>query len=153
MRIGDAKQSYEADEAIWTSQTQKLWLGLFLLILVVFPFAVDSYLLYLGCLVGIAVISTTGLNILTGRMYMGPWALLEPNLGPKLGPKTWVPDLGSKFGAQIWDPDLVPDLGPNLGPNLSAITRITRGSQTRAQIPPKSPSEYIQGPLSTYRVP
>jgi len=66
MRIGDAKQSYEADEAIWTSQTQKLWLGLFLLILVVFPFAVDSYLLYLGCLVGIAVISTTGLNILTG---------------------------------------------------------------------------------------
>lgn len=36
MRIGDAKQSYEADEAIWTSQTQKLWLGLFLLILLVF---------------------------------------------------------------------------------------------------------------------
>ena len=66
MRIGDAKQSYEADEAIWTSQTQKLWLGLFLLILLVFPFVVNSYLLYLGCLVGIAVISTTGLNILTG---------------------------------------------------------------------------------------
>ena len=66
MRIGDAKQSYEADEAIWTSQTQKLWLGGFLLVLLVFPFIVDSYLLYLGCLVGIAVISTTGLNILTG---------------------------------------------------------------------------------------
>ena len=66
MRIGDAKQSYEADEAILTSSTQKIWFALFLLALLLFPFMADAYLLYLSCLVGIAVISTTGLNILTG---------------------------------------------------------------------------------------
>ncbi|MDX1553489.1 MAG: branched-chain amino acid ABC transporter permease, partial [Marinobacter sp.] len=66
MRIGDAKQTYEADEAIWTTHTQQFWFGLFVLLLLVFPFMANSYLLYLGCLVGIAVISTTGLNILTG---------------------------------------------------------------------------------------
>ncbi|WP_417543253.1 branched-chain amino acid ABC transporter permease [Marinobacter sp.] len=66
MRIGDAKQGYEADEAIWKSSTQKIWFAFFLLALAVFPFMADAYLLYLGCMVGIAVISTTGLNILTG---------------------------------------------------------------------------------------
>ncbi len=66
MRIGDAKQTYLADEAIWTSSTQKIWFALLLAALLAFPFMASSYLLYLGCLVGIAVISTTGLNILTG---------------------------------------------------------------------------------------
>ncbi len=66
MRIGDAKQNYLADEAIWTSSTQKVWLALLLAALLIFPLLASSYLLYLGCLVGIAVISTTGLNILTG---------------------------------------------------------------------------------------
>ncbi len=66
MRIGDAKQTYLADEAIWTSSTQKIWFALLLAVLLAFPFMASSYLLYLGCLVGIAVISTTGLNILTG---------------------------------------------------------------------------------------
>jgi branched-chain amino acid transport system permease protein len=66
MRIGDAKQNYAADEAIFSNSTQKIWFALFLLALLIFPFMADSYLMYLGCLVGIAVISTTGLNILTG---------------------------------------------------------------------------------------
>jgi len=66
MRIGDAKQTYVADEALWTSSTQQIWFGLLLLALLVFPFIANSYLLYLACLVGIAVISATGLNILTG---------------------------------------------------------------------------------------
>lgn len=66
MRIGDAKQSYAADEALWTSTTQQVWFGLLLLSLLLFPFFASPYLLYLACLVGIAVISATGLNILTG---------------------------------------------------------------------------------------
>ncbi len=66
MRIGDAKQTYLADEAIWTSSTQKAWFTLLLVALLGFPFLANPYLLYLGCLVGIAIISTTGLNILTG---------------------------------------------------------------------------------------
>lgn len=66
MRIGDAKHTYLADEALWTTTTQQVWFALLLLALLVFPFVAGSYLLYLGCLVGIAVISATGLNILTG---------------------------------------------------------------------------------------
>jgi branched-chain amino acid transport system permease protein len=66
MRIGDAKHTYQADEALWTTTTQQVWFALLLLALLLFPFVANSYLLYLGCLVGIAVISATGLNILTG---------------------------------------------------------------------------------------
>lgn len=66
MRIGDAKPSYQTDEAIWTTSTQQFWFAVLLLTLLIFPFLANAYLLYLGCLVGIAVISTTGLNILTG---------------------------------------------------------------------------------------
>src|SRR5690625_2303488 len=66
MRIGDAKQTYMADEALWTSTNQQVWFGLLLLALLLFPFVASSYLLYLGCLVGIAIISATGLNVLTG---------------------------------------------------------------------------------------
>lgn len=66
MRIGNAKENYQADEALWSTTTQQVWFIVLLLALAVFPFLANSYLLYLGCLVGIAVISTTGLNILTG---------------------------------------------------------------------------------------
>lgn len=66
MRIGDAKQTYIADEALWTTTTQQVWFAVLLSALLVFPFIASSYVLYLGCLVGIAVISATGLNVLTG---------------------------------------------------------------------------------------
>ena len=36
------------------------------LALVAFPFVANDYWLYMACLVGIHIISTTGLNILTG---------------------------------------------------------------------------------------
>lgn len=66
MRIGDAKQSYIADEALWTTTTQQVWFAFLLLALLAFPFFASKYLLYLACLVGITIISATGLNILTG---------------------------------------------------------------------------------------
>lgn len=66
MRIGDAKKSYAADEALWTSRSQWVWFVLFLVALASFPLWANAYLMYLGCLVGIAIISATGLNILTG---------------------------------------------------------------------------------------
>jgi branched-chain amino acid transport system permease protein len=74
MRIGDAVSTYRGDEAIFRTQTQKIWMGVLVLILLLFPFVSTPYLLFLGCLVGIAVISATGLNILvglTGQISLG----------------------------------------------------------------------------------
>ncbi len=66
MRIGTLKESYAADEALFDTRTQKVWLALFFLALLIFPFTAGEYWLYITCLVAIHVISTTGLNILTG---------------------------------------------------------------------------------------
>lgn len=66
MRIGDAKSDYISDEALFDTPTARVWFGFLLIGLALFPVLAGPYLLYLGCLVGIAVISATGLNILTG---------------------------------------------------------------------------------------
>ena len=66
MRIGDAKSDYISDEALFNTPTARVWFGILLIGLALFPLLAGPYLLYLGCLVGIAVISATGLNILTG---------------------------------------------------------------------------------------
>ena len=74
MRIGDAVTTYRSDEAIFRTQTQKTWMGILIILLILFPFISSPYLLFLGCLVGIAVISATGLNILvglTGQISLG----------------------------------------------------------------------------------
>ena len=66
MRIGAAKETYAADAALFDTPTQKRWAVLLAAALVVFPFAVDEYWLYLACLVAINVASAAGLNLLTG---------------------------------------------------------------------------------------
>ncbi len=66
MRIGTAKFSYSRDEALFDSRTQYTWLALLAGSLFVFPFVASEYWLYLACLVAINIVSTTGLNILTG---------------------------------------------------------------------------------------
>ena len=66
MRIGTLKEGYVADAALFDSGTQRVWLVIGALLLVLFPFAANDYWLYLACLVGINIASATGLNILTG---------------------------------------------------------------------------------------
>jgi branched-chain amino acid transport system permease protein len=66
MRIGGAKETYAADEALFDSATQHFWLGVLFTGLVCFPFLANAYWLYLACLVSINIASVTGLNILTG---------------------------------------------------------------------------------------
>jgi branched-chain amino acid transport system permease protein len=66
MRIGAARQSYAADEALFDTRTQWAWMAILALLLAAFPFVANSYWLYLACLVAIHVASATGLNILTG---------------------------------------------------------------------------------------
>jgi len=73
MRIGSAKETYSRDEALFDSRTQRVWLGVLALALLLFPFVANQYWLYLACLVAINVASATGLNILTG--YTGQVSL------------------------------------------------------------------------------
>ncbi|MBI5067410.1 MAG: branched-chain amino acid ABC transporter permease [Deltaproteobacteria bacterium] len=66
MRIGDYQESYAADEALFRTPTQRVWLMAAGAAAVVFPFLAGDYLLYLANLVGLLAIGALGLNILTG---------------------------------------------------------------------------------------
>lgn len=66
MRIGDFKQSYAADEAVFKTPVARFWLGALFVGMVAFPFLAGPYLLYMANLTGIAIIAAVGLNILTG---------------------------------------------------------------------------------------
>lgn len=98
MRIGSAKPSYAADQALFDSRTQRLWLAALAAGVAAFPFLADEYWLYLACLVAINVASACGLNILTGYtglvslgqaafMGLGAYtvAVLENRLGTPFG--------------------------------------------------------------------
>jgi branched-chain amino acid transport system permease protein len=66
MRIGALKQDYGADQALFDTVVQRRWALAGVAALVLFPFAADDYWLFLACMVGIHVVTVTGLNILTG---------------------------------------------------------------------------------------
>lgn len=66
MRLGDYVMDYPSAEALFRTPTQRTWLGLFLVSLLLLPFIAGQYLTFLACLVAIHVIAATGLNITTG---------------------------------------------------------------------------------------
>ena len=66
MRIGDYKESYGADEAVFRTGTVRFWLAVLFAALALFPFLAGDYLLYMANLAGIAIVAAVGLNILTG---------------------------------------------------------------------------------------
>ena len=66
MRCGDFSESYIKDEEIFQSLFVKACMGLFFLLLLLFPLVADAYLLYVANMIGFAVIAAVGLNILTG---------------------------------------------------------------------------------------
>ena len=66
MRIGDYKENYAADEAVFETPTSRFWLGVLFVALALFPFMAGEYLLYMANITGIAIVAALGLNILTG---------------------------------------------------------------------------------------
>ncbi len=66
MRIGDFKDSYVADEAVFKTPTVRFWMGGLFAALLIFPFVAGNYWLYMANLVGVAIVAAVGLNILTG---------------------------------------------------------------------------------------
>ncbi|MFH0727748.1 MAG: branched-chain amino acid ABC transporter permease [Pseudomonadota bacterium] len=66
MYIGDFKETYVTDEAVFRTPTVRFWFGLLMAGLLLFPFCAGEYLLYMANLVGVGIIGAVGLNILTG---------------------------------------------------------------------------------------
>ena len=66
MRIGDFKETYASDQAVFVTTTSRFWLGILFALLLIFPFVAGDYLLFMANLVGITIIGAVGLNILTG---------------------------------------------------------------------------------------
>lgn len=66
MRIGDLRETYRHDEALWQTPTVRAWLAVLAVALIAFPFGVNAYVVGLGCLLGIHMIAAAGLNIMTG---------------------------------------------------------------------------------------
>src|ERR1017187_8791609 len=66
MRIKNFRQSYEHDEAIWQTPTSRLWLAARFVLLALFPGVANGYIVGLACILGIHVVASAGLNIMTG---------------------------------------------------------------------------------------
>jgi len=66
MRCGDFKETYIKDDEIFQSLFVKVWLGLFFVFLLLFPFIANAYMLYVANMIGFAIIGAVGLNLLTG---------------------------------------------------------------------------------------
>jgi len=97
--IGNYKESYAADEALFRTPAVRAWMGVLAVALVVFPFLAGDYLLYLANLVGVLAIAALGLNILTGftgqislghAAFMGVGAYTTAFLAARLGLPFWI---------------------------------------------------------------
>ena len=99
MRCGDFKETYIKDEEIFQSLFVKVWLGLFFIFLLFFPFAANAYMLYVANMIGFAVIGAVGLNLLTGftgqislghAAFLGVGAYTSAILVTRLGFSFWL---------------------------------------------------------------
>jgi branched-chain amino acid transport system permease protein len=99
MLIGNFKETYAADEALFRTATVRAWMGVLAVGLLAFPFLVGDYLLYLANLVGVLAIGALGLNILTGftgqislghAAFMGVGAYVAAILSTRFGLPFWL---------------------------------------------------------------
>lgn len=99
MLIGDFKETYAADQALFRTPASRAWLWALLAAALAFPFVAGDYLLYLANLVGIFAIAALGLNILTGYTgqislghagFVGVGAYATAILATRLGLPFWL---------------------------------------------------------------
>jgi len=97
--IGNYKESYADDEALFRTATSRAWLGVLLAAAALFPLVAGDYLLYLANLVGVLAIGALGLNILTGftgqislghAAFMGVGAYATAILAARAGLPFWI---------------------------------------------------------------
>lgn len=99
MLIGNFKESYAADEALFRTPAARAWLVVLAALAMVFPLVAGDYLLYLANLMGVLAISALGLNLLTGytgqislghAAFMGVGAYATAILAAKVGLPFWL---------------------------------------------------------------
>ena len=99
MLIGNYKETYAADEALFRTKTARAWIVIGAAAAIVFPFVAGDYLLYLADLVGVLAIGALGLNILTGftgqislghAAFMGVGAYASAILAARVGLPFWL---------------------------------------------------------------
>lgn len=66
MRIGVFHETYASEEQLWDSRTQRVWMLAFTVALLALPFYGSDYVLTMATIVGIHVVATLGMNIITG---------------------------------------------------------------------------------------
>jgi branched-chain amino acid transport system permease protein len=77
--IGNYKESYASDEALFRTPAVRAGMGLLAVAALIFPFVAGDYLLYLANLMGILALGALGLNILigfTGQISLGHAAFM-----------------------------------------------------------------------------
>jgi branched-chain amino acid transport system permease protein len=77
--IGNYKESYASDEAVFRTPSVRGWMVAFAAAALVFPFVAGDYLLYLANLMGVLALAALGLNVLigfTGQISLGHAAFM-----------------------------------------------------------------------------
>jgi branched-chain amino acid transport system permease protein len=77
--IGNYKETYASDEALFRTPATRAWMGVAAFAAVLFPFVAGDYLLYLANLVAVLALGALGLNILigfTGQISLGHAAFM-----------------------------------------------------------------------------
>jgi branched-chain amino acid transport system permease protein len=97
--IGNFKESYASDEAVFRTPATRAWMGIAAVAALVFPFVAGDYLLYLANLMAVLALGALGLNILIGftgqvslghAAFMGIGAYATAILASRLGLPFWI---------------------------------------------------------------
>ncbi len=99
MLIGNYKETYASDEALFRTPATRAWMAVGALAALLFPFLAGDYLLYLADLMAILALGALGLNILIGftgqislghAAFMGLGAYTTAILASRLGLPFWL---------------------------------------------------------------
>jgi len=97
--IGNYKQTYASDEAVFRTPTVRWWMAALGIAVIAFPFVAGDYLLYLANLIGVLALAALGLNVLIGftgqvslghAAFMGVGAYATAILATRLGAPFWI---------------------------------------------------------------
>lgn len=97
MRTGVFFESFQAEERLWNSPTQRWWMMVFVIVLFTMPFWASKYILAMACIIGIHVIATLGLNLTTGNA-----GLISLSHGAFLGVGCYTVAYLSKYGLPFY---------------------------------------------------
>jgi hypothetical protein len=87
--IGNYKETYASDEAVFRTPAVRGWMVAFAAAALIFPFVAGDYLLYLANLMGVLALAALGLNVLigfTGQISLGHAAFMGVGGTP---PRSW----------------------------------------------------------------